>query len=396
MNNLYKNIGFFIIIAAFFLFLSGCENNLSDEGLSYISGDTLGTLLLDSQKDTMNLTSHNFIKYINTFSSANIMVGKSGDYESKALLRVLSLPSNYDTVNVLSAKLNFRYKKTFYEDSLGAISFNIYKLNKYYDFSTLTYDEFYNEIGTDVLGTYTGTPTTDTVEISIPFDNETVKNWFKYAHDTNYVDKNYGIILVPNSSSNTIKSFYSYQNVSSYYYYIPNLTVVISYSTGVLDTLAFNYTEAVSLNHVPQINSLPGRIVIQNGIAIKDIFKFDFAKIPAKSIINQAVLELQLDSINSFKSSGVDTRMIAYMLTDTAELTNDGVTYYSVEKETGTYSIYLTVAVQKWINGAYTNFGVLLQNIYDYSNLDRYVFYGPDYPDVTKRPKVRIRYTIRN
>jgi hypothetical protein len=53
------------------------------------------------------------------------------------------------------------------------------------------------------------------------------------------------------------------------------------------------------------------------------------------------------------------------------------------------------MAVQKWNYGTEANLGILIKNIYDYSNLDRYVFYGPDYSDVSKRPRVIIRYTIR-
>jgi len=95
-------------------------------------------------------------------------------------------------------------------------------------------------------------------------------------------------------------------------------------------------------------------------------------------------------------SSGIDKRYIAYMLT-TDTLTNDGNTYYSSIKDgdTSTYVVYLTYAFQKWNYGQIGNFGVQLQNIYEYSNLDRYVFYGPDYSDASKRPRIKIRYSIR-
>ncbi len=376
-----------MLVLTFPLFY-GCENNLTDEGLSYISGDTIGTLLLDSQADSMNITSNNFIKYINTSSSGNMMVGLYSNYESKSLLRFKGLPTNYDTTTVLSAKLYLRYNNTFYQDSLGITSFNLYSISKYYDFSTLTYDLFNNEIGSNIVGTYTGTPR-DTALITIPLDNQTVGDWLKYAHDTNYVNKNYGIILLANPSSTTIKAFYS-----SFYSYYPTITAVVLSPSGKQDTLTFGSSEFVTLNYVPQINTIPGRIIIQNGVAIKDILKFDISKLPEKVIINQALLELKVDWQNSFYTKGVDTRLIANMLiSDT--LTNDGINYYSVNTDTNTYSLYLTLAFQKWNYGVYTNFGVLLKNIYDYSNLDRYVFYGPDYSDVSKRPRLKIRYTLR-
>jgi hypothetical protein len=378
-----------LLVITFPLFY-GCENNISDEGLSYISSDTIGTFLLDSQIDTMNVVSNNFIKYINTISSTNMLVGKYSNYESKSLLRFTGLPSVYDTTTVVSAKLNIRYNNTFYQDSLGITSFNIYSVNKYYDFTTLTYDLFYNEIGTNVVGTYSGTPL-DTSLITIPLDNQTVGDWLKYAHDTNYANKNHGIILLPNLSSTTIKALYS--SVSGFY---PTITAVVLEPSGKYDTLTFSTSEFVSLNYVPQINTIPGRIIIQNGIAIKDILKFDISKLPGKVIINQATIEMKIDWANTFFTKGNDTRLTLNMLTDTSTLANDGITYYSLQTDTNTFVLYIRESVQKWNNGTYPNLGVLLKNIYDYSNLDRYVFYGLDYPDASKRPRIKIRYSLRN
>ena len=388
LNQIIRTILILLVIS--FPLFYGCENNISDDGLSYISGDTIGTYLLDSQIDTLNIVSNNFIKYINTTGSYNMLVGKYSNFESKSLLRFTKLPTFYDTTTVVSAKLNIRYNKTYYQDSLGITSFNIYSISKYYNFTTLTYDLFYNEIGTNVVGTYSGTPN-DTSLISISLDNQTVGDWLKYAHDSNYANKNYGIILVPNASSTTIKGFYS--SVTGFY---PYVKAVVLEPSGKYDTLTFNNSESVSLNYVPQINAIPGRIILQNGIAIKDILKFDISKLPGRVIINQATLELKIDWANTFYTKDADKRVVLNVLTDTSTLANDGVNYYSMQTDSNTFVLYFRESVQKWNNGAYPNLGVLLKNIYDYSNLDRYVFYGPDFPDASKRPRIKIRYSIRS
>jgi hypothetical protein len=400
LKSLNKNIVKTLLILAIFClpFLNGCENNLSDEGIGYISGDTLGTLILDSQRDTVQISSNNFIKYINTSSSANMLVGKYSNYESKTLLRFTGISSSYDTSTVLSAKLNLRYNKTFYQDSLGIISFNIYRLGTYYDFSTLTYDAFNNSsIGSNILGTYTGTPT-DTSLISITLDNQTVKDWLKYAYDTNYVNKNYGIALLSNGNSSTIKAFCS-PNYTLYSGFTPSVTVVLHEPSGSQDTITIGTSEFTSLNYVPQINSIPGRIIIQNGIATKDILKFDISKLPGKVIINQATLEMKIDWANSFYSKSsyapTDNRLIYKLLTDTSTLTNDGIIYYSYQPDSNTYLAYISIAVQKWNYGSAANLGIVLSNIYEYVNIDRYVFYGPDYSDVSKRPRLKIRYSLK-
>ncbi|MBI5403147.1 MAG: DNRLRE domain-containing protein [Ignavibacteriae bacterium] len=394
-----KNLNKILLILAVlsFPFLNGCQNNLTDQGIEFISSDTLGTLLLDSQIDSLNITSNSFVKYINTASSKSMFIGKYGNYESKVLLKFTSVPSNYspDSSTILSAKLNLRYNKTFYEDSTGFISFNVYKILNSYDLKTVTYDKFNaSHIGTDVIGTFSGA-LTDTNRFSVTLDNQTIKDWFKYAYDTNYTNKNYGIALVANSSSTTIKGLYSANHSDSLL--VPVVTVVfMNNPSGRIDTINLNYTDFTTLSYIPTVSTIPGRMVIQNGVAIKDIMHFDISKLPGKVVINQATLELKIDYANSFISKGVDKRYAAFMLTSDS-LTNDGSTYYSYVKDgdTSAYTVYLTYALQKWNYGLSTNFGIQIQNSAEYLNLDRYVFYGPDYSDVSKRPRLRIRYSIR-
>jgi hypothetical protein len=394
---LNKNIReiLFIFAVICLLFFNGCENNLSDEGIGYIASDTLGTLILDSQPDSIQINVGSFIYNINTSSSANMLVGKYSNYESRTLLKFTGLGSVYDTNAVLSAKLNIRYNNTYYQDSLGITSFNIYRLNKPYDLSTIKNDQFYSiSTGSSVLGSYTGTPK-DTSLISITLDNQTVKEWLLYAHDTTSIYKNYGMALYPNAGSTTIKSFCS-GNYSTYSDFYPTLTIIILESTGQQDTLTYSSTTFTTLNNAPQISNIQERIIVQNGISQRDYIKFDVSKLPSKVIINQAALVLHLDTLNSFYTTGIDKRLTFHMLTDSATLATDGNIYYATITDSTIFTGYLNLAVQEWNYGTYSNLGIYIKNIYDYSNLDKYVFYGPDCPDVSKRPRLKIRYTIRN
>jgi hypothetical protein len=379
-----------IFISIFF----GCENNPNELGLNYIANDTIGTIVLDSQRDSILITSSNFLKYVNTSNSVNIFVGNYQNYTSKSLLKFYGITSSYDSAVVLSAVLKLKYNNYALEDSNGTTSFNIYKLNRDYNFDTVTYDQFSSsDIGTTVLGTYTGV-LRDTVQISIPFDNQTIKDWLQYAVDTNYVNKNYGVILVPNSNSNNIKAFSSYISGSSALY--PTIVAVVA-KNGTVDTLTFSTSQSVSLNTVPSSIIPSGEILLQNGVTYKDIIKIDPSKIPANSLINEATLTLKIDKAKSFISSSTsstDVRLLVNMLTDSSSLTNDGTNYYSTQPDSVTYSITFNYAFQKWVSGT-SNFGILIKNIYDYSNLDRYVFYSTNYPDVDKRPRLKIRYTLR-
>jgi hypothetical protein len=319
------------------------------------------------------------------------LVGKYSSYTSRGLLRFGSIPNNYDSATVLSAILKLKYNGYALQDSNGITSFNIYRLNSNYNFDTLTIDQFNNsDIGATILGTYSGT-LHDTAQINITFDNQTLKDWLQYAVDTNYANKNYGIIFVPNSNCTNLKAFYS--SSSSFY---PYITAVVT-KNGTVDTLTLGSSKSLSLNYAP-ISLVPKtEILLQNGVVFRDIIKFDLTKLPQKVIINEAILTLKLDRSKSFISTvnAPDIRLLANMITDSIAMSNDGINFYSTQPDSVTYVIYLNSVVQKWNYGVSPNMGILIRNIYDYTNFDRFVFYSNNYPDANLRPKLRIRYTIR-
>ena len=377
--------------ALILILFTGCENSPNELGLNYIANDTLGTKVLDSQTDTMAIYSNNFLRYLNTSNSVNMMVGKYQNYTSRTLLRFNSISNAFDSAVVLSAVLHLKYNGYALVDSNGYTSFNIYRLNNNYNFDTVTYDQFNNsDIGTTILGTYSGT-LHDTASINITFDNQTIKDWLQYAVDTNYAVKNYGVIFVPNSNSTNIKAFYS--SLSSF---IPYVTAVVAKNNAV-DTLTFTTSQSTSLNYVPASLIPKTEILLQRGVSFKDILRFDLSKLSNKVIINEAVLTLTLDRAKSFISTvnSVNSSLLANMLIDSVALTNDGINYLSVQPDSVTYTIHLNVAFQKWNYGISPNMGILIRNIYDYTNLDRYVFYSSNYPDISKRPRLKIRYTLR-
>ena len=242
-----------------------CENNPNDLGLEFILSDTLNTKLLDSNKDSLLITSNNYKKFINTYLSSYFMVGKYQGYESRALLKTVNVSNSYAGATILSASLKFNYAKYAYQDSNGTVSFGVYPLNSNYNFSTITIDSVNSVgIGSNLIGSYTGMPG-DTGSIFIPFDNTVAKNWLEYAADTNYAGKNYGIAFIPNSASNTIKGFGGYlQNALS-----PNLVpkvVIIANKNNKTDTLTYDL-QTITQSNVLMPVFYPDRLVVQNGIS---------------------------------------------------------------------------------------------------------------------------------
>ncbi|MGB9696196.1 MAG: DNRLRE domain-containing protein [Ignavibacteria bacterium] len=389
-----KNLLLILTVTAGLLFyLSGCRDNPSDVGLEFISNDTLGTLILDSERDSILLVNTDILKYINTQSSTSILVGKYQNYNAVPLLLFQNISSDYDSATVLYASLNLKYNGYYYQDSMGLSSFNIYRVNKSYDLYSVTYDKFsFSDLGNTVVGNYTGTPV-DTQWISIVLDNQLVKDWLEYAADTNYTNKNYGIALVPNTNSTTIKGFSSIYTPSTYS--VPYLKVVLNKNSNI-DTILISNPVSVSLCNVTNLIIPQDRFILQSGISYKNKFTFNLTKLPSNVIINEAYFEITLDRANSFLTGGYDSRVAINMITDSTNLTIDPNTFITIQLDSIKYAVRLNYIFQKWNYGTAANFGILLSNIYEYNSLDKYLFYGPNYPDPKRRPHLRIRYTKKN
>lgn len=371
--------------------LYSCKSEPSDLGLNFVDpNDTTGTYILDSQTDTMTITGNNYKKAVSTFASPYMLIGNSGDYTSKSFLIFNDAFTEYDSSSVSSAILYLRYANYAYTDSNAPISFNIYRITRQINFQTVTRDSINpSDIGTKLLGTYTGNPV-DSALISITLDNNLIRDWLEYFADTNYAVKNYGIAIVPNISSSTIKGFYSSQTTLS-----PYVTTIVT-KNGETDTLTFDDSYSVWFSDAPASLLTPDRFTLQNGIGFFELMGFDLSKLPANVIINEALITLTLDTNNSYISSLADRRLSIGLTSDSVNKTDTSVgDVTTLTPVQGVYEFRLNTFFQYWNNGTYPNLGIIISNIYPFENLDRYVFYGPGYSDPTKVPRLRIRYTPR-
>lgn len=393
MKILKLSLYFIIILVTSFglISLQSCENNPSDLGLEFILSDTLGTIVLNSNTDSMQISSNNYKRFVNNYNSGYFMVGKYQGYESKSFLRFNNISPDYDSATVISAKIKIHYAKYAFQDTLGNVSFNIYGLNNKYNFTSITNDSINSgSIGTTSLGNYSGNPL-DTNAILIPLDNNTAKNWLEYAADTSYASKNYGVALVPNSSSTTIKAFGSVYNSSPNLY--PQLVIVVSKNSKT-DTITY-YAETLSLTNNLTPITIADRFILQNGISYNNILNFDISKLPGKVTINEAYIRLKLDRANSYIFSNSGQSFVFSMVTDSAAKTNDGLTFSAIQEDSVTYTIRLNNIFQKWNYNPSSNLGVQVKNNFDAINLDKFVFFNSAVQDTSKRPKLIIRYTPR-
>jgi hypothetical protein len=376
------------------LVIAGCENNPNDLGLTFINpDDTTGSKILD----TTIITSTNYRRYINNNGSGNMLIGNyisSGNlYTAKTLIQYQGITSSYGTgANVVSASLRLRYSKYAFKDTNGTVAFNIYRVNRAMNLLSITNDSVQSsDIGTTSLGSYSGNPST-TSNINIPLDNQTMTDWLKYAADSNYAVKNYGLALVPNTGSTTIKGFSSENTADSLR---PYITLVVQTKTS-LDTVTLRFPSSVSLCDAPA-SVLPSSnyFIVQNGIAFRDILKFNFPNLPSNVIINEAYLQITLNSSQSFITSGTSNRIKADMVTDSITKASNDESFFMERLDSITYAVRINQIVQRWNSGVAGNFGLLLRSPSETQNLDNFVFYSSNNPDISRRPKLRVRYTLR-
>ena len=390
------------VIASLAIYTIGCADDPSSLGLNFIPpGETTGVRIFDSFIDTMPITSENRIYYVNTSGSTNLMVGKTGAYESKGLLKFTNLIDTFDNSTVVSATLKMSYKNYYFPstmaDSLAQISFDVNKIEQSLDFSTITYDSVNSStFGTTSQGNYTGIPTADSQEVTISLNTTMVNDWLKVAADTSYSVKNYGIVLTPNNSSAAIKGFYAAATGVDDKDR-PELEIIVT-KNGVTDTFSTISNGTISLSKTDFAPSSE-TFNLQAGVSYVQVMKFDLSRMPQTATINDVQIFFSVDSLNSVISGQTTKAIYSQYINDSAGLKTDITTFEGGPSGSGQYMMRMVRAgvsspFQRWLLGQ-TNYGLMLFAGGQALNLDRYVLYKETASDPAKRPRVIIKYTPR-
>jgi hypothetical protein len=112
-------------------------------------------------------------------------------------------------------------------------------------------------------------------------------------------------------------------------------------------------------------------------------------------IINNATVQFTLDSKSSFISESGSRGMIVGLINDTTGY-NDTLFVNSFPRDSIFYSVSINQAIQNVNSGNLPNLGVSIRGYFELQDIDKYVFYSPAVADSTKRPRLKIYYTIRN
>jgi len=317
------------------------------------------------------------------------------------LIKFLGISGDYDSAVVNTAMLKLKYRNYYFpvsvSDSLGQISFNIYKIEQNLNLTTITLDSVNSaSFGNISQGSYTGSPTADSQEVNINLNPSLVRDWLEYAADTSYAVKNYGIVLSPNPSSNVIKAFYA-SSVANGNEVRPELYIIVT-KNGKTDTLSYRNSITLSLADASIVNP-PERFTLFGGVSYVQVLSFDISRLPRDATINDVQLFITLDSSNSIFSYQTSYNITAKYISDSAGLVTDQFAFSGSNTGDSRYMIRLISGIQispfqRWLLGQ-NNYGILLQAANQTINLDLFSFYDINSSDFNKRPRVIIKYTPR-
>jgi hypothetical protein len=343
--------------------------------------------------------SSTFRQRIATNSSVNL-IGRSRNYTAIALIQFSPsyLPAR-DTALVFSANLTLRFE-TWFGDSAGQFSFNIYRVSIPWGESTVTWDTvqapgFYEQY--TVRGSYSGGAGKDTQTVTIPLDTAMVRQWLATPTSTTY--SNDGIILVPTAGCSIIRGFneYGYPTTDSTSYF-PTVTIIAGSPSGnPVDTASYTIASDTWTGNIDNLATNPQLIYLQSGVNYRSALSFDVSLVPRGAVINSASLLLTGDPattrVDRFASDSSFTLATALSPSDRTSVDVYAVTSVRQPGTLLTYTIDMTRPVQIWNKQA--NYGVTLTPNVSYSavSFELLTFFNEKAPPAL-RPRLKIKYSI--
>lgn len=409
------NLIFIVIITifSFGIFLSSCNENPTSLGFPL---DTLEVMTISSEDEAIITDSENQYARLQTmYNRPFFYVGKYNDMTAVSFLRYRFVPDTLtyvDESKIVSVKLNLKPTRYAIGDTVaGNFAFDVYELQKPFTNQT-NWEEIYptgnggNEVSdffkAGKVGSYSGKITLkDTLDaFKADLDKKLIVDWLRFAESTDTTQYSYSFALIPNSGSTFISKLFAPGNSTSTVAFDPTIEVIYKNKTDELDTLIIKtavYSSFVNANKPTDAN----KIVVQGGVAMRSLLHFDISKIPAKSSIVKAQLELHIIDEESYAGNrGKDTTLTASM--DSIGVVAYNVPFAAIRESGSTKFVFPSIssAVQKWNladgKGSLTIYANRNGNDFEEpAFLDRYTFHGTKSADVNKRPKLTIFYTKR-
>ena len=411
------------------LTLAGCVDRISTLGAQYYP-DTIGT-------STSIRSDSGFIKFadtvrpfvttspdgINTIggidyalndSTTLMMIGKvQGPYGSGDNMEAWGLlqfpPTTQDTVNMITGvRLILKDGNSSYGDTTSSqgsmVHFLVYGLYSQVDFDTVS---TLAAITPPIIGQIdTSFPDSTDRALGILLNQSFLK--------ANLTSSFFNFVVVPNSNMTNVRGFgtiHSYGDVNS----IPQLEYYLSNGDSVfrepIVDLYYVHEMSPSLKAQGEF-SLRGGAGERERINLNLTRPTDTAHLDAFTTINNAVLVLHLDPLNSSHSNvegdTIGPDIVQLGLVDSNGHYDGNGSIDSTSPTNITYRFQVRGLVQNWLSDSATNLGFELRSGYSGRSFDtpdpeligvedntvnRWTFYGPNCSDLTKRPYFILSYS---
>lgn len=331
------------------------------------------------------------------------LVGRSGNYTAMALIQFSStgFPAR-DTALVFGAKLTLRFE-TWFGDSSGQFSFNMYRISLPWGETTVTWDTvqapgFYEQYTS--RGSYSAGAGKDTQTVTIPLDTAMVRQWL--ATPTSTTNTRYGILLVPTGACSIIRGFheYGYLTDSASAGYYPTLQIIAGSPAGApRDTASYAVSFDTWVGNIENLATNPQLIYVQSGVDYRSTLSFDVSFIPRGAVINSANLLLTSDPATT-RVTRFMTDSSFQLSTNVSAIDRTILDFYPVSgaRRGGTiltYTVDMTRPVQLWTREP--NYGVTLRpnSSFDETSFELLTFFNEKAPP-SLRPRLKLKYsTVR-
>ncbi|MGB9701717.1 MAG: hypothetical protein ACPL1A_03195 [Candidatus Kapaibacteriota bacterium] len=386
------------------LALFSCNELPTDVGFKLIN-DTITVKVLSS--DTLNLIykTETLEKSPSVVNASILFCGVANQTEALSIIRFAFIPDtlSYLTENdIISAKFFIYPSRYALGDTNNAnFGFNVKKVENYWsvnsNWDSVSVPGFFSR---DV-GNYSGAiQLKDTMNsVSLDLDKKLITEWLQLRPDTNAAVINWGIALIPNPNSNVIYSFGGEGVGNNTPTKIPLIQVIYKDKNSNLDT--FYLYSALNASFIKYPKPADDAILIQGGLDVRTNLYFDISQIPKLASISKMELELTLDKNKTILGNTTlkDVFRIDFV---SDSLGAQGNYYYYASKIDSNSYVYrcpsVTSAAELW--NRFDGKGKLQIRASDftsqYQQLDKLVFYGLNDTDPSKRPKVKIIYTMQS
>ncbi len=388
-----KNILGLILSGILIFSLASCSDSPTSIGSNLIPGDdNVQFDLLDSYKDSLSQKS-SFIKdTLNLGGSSKILLGKTDFAESVMLLAysptvpdsILTYYKNNE-VKIKEAWINMHIVYRL-GDKNANYNFEVHQVRNNWNLNfdedslaVLQYDN--NNVGSNVI-------MNDTL-VKVDLQTSVIDEWIQYQDSTIDI-VNYGLYFAPTQDTRQILGFVGTSYVQDTTQ--PTIHFVFEKPNDWLDTLVIIpfLNKHVVLSSIPQSDD---EIFLQAGYGVHGRVFFNLSELKSASVVNKAILELTCDTLKSADGDPASDSIYVTRYADSlfSKRTSDSSYAAILTKNGNVYSGDISYFLQIWLSNN-SNYGLKLELADELDAASRIVFYGSNYKDLDKRPRLKITY----